>query len=376
MIKSDIETGDEFVTIKKRIGILTFHRTINYGGVLQAYALKKVIERLGCECNIIDYKNQYIEKINEVKLIKFNGVKEFLNGMLSFKSKKNKLEKFIEFRQVFLKPTGCINEYISDEYDSFIVGSDQVWNYLLSDFDRTYFLDFVKGSRKKNAYSASFGISNIPEEIKAEYSNLLSTFNRISIRENSGLEIIKDLIDAEVSVVLDPTLLISQTEWKQFFKISKKIYKEYIILYLMIPEPNILRFTEELSRLTGCEIIYITSKVKKTINARYAREVSPTEWVELIMNAKYVVTNSFHGVAFSINFNKEFFMGLLPEPSEVNSRLENVLRLFNLEKRKINNYSKPIDFHSINYETVNNILRKERDESIRFLNSIIEETYE
>jgi hypothetical protein len=360
----------------KKIGIITFHRTINYGGVLQAYALKKTIEQLGAESNIIDYKNLHIDRINKVKFINFNGIKGFINGLLTYKSKRKKFQKFVQFRNKYIQPVKWENEYTDEKYDSIIVGSDQVWNYLLSDFDKTYFLDFVNDSMKKNAYSASFGISNVPAIYREEYAKLLSSFNKISVREDIGVQIIKDLINIEVPVVLDPIFLIQKTEWMKLFQISKKLEDKYILLYLMIPEPDVLRFSEELSKQTGYEIIYITNKVKRTIKAKYVREISPIQWVDLFLNATYIVTNSFHGVAFSINFNKEFFMGLLPKSSKVNSRLENILKLFNLEERRINRDSKPSDFNYIKYEPVNEILKKERDKSIGFLKSIIEEKYE
>lgn len=361
---------------KIKIAILTFHRTINYGGVLQAYALKKVLEKFNCESNIIDYKNEHIEKINKVRLLNFCSLKEFLNGLFSYKSKRIKLMKFREFNKEFLCPVGKIDNEIEYEYDAFIVGSDQVWNYLLSDFDKKYFLNFLNDGKKKNAYAASFGFSDIPNELAKEYENMLKSFNKISVREKSGEKLIKELIGIDVPVVLDPTLLLNQTEWKVLLNITAKSTEKYILLYLMVPEENIIRFTKELSEMTGYKIRYITSKIKRTMNAEYMREVSPVNWIELFMNAAYVVTNSFHGVSFSINFNKNFFMGFLPEPSKVNSRLEHVLQLFGLEDRKISKKSKPRDFKEIDYEPVNSILLAERDKSFNFLRSIIGDNYE
>lgn len=360
-----------------KIGIFTFHRSINYGAVLQAYALKNVITNLGGLCDIIDYKNQHIEEINKVRLFNFKNVKSFINSLILYPINRKKAEKFVRFRSKHLKPCDIdINEDLQNQYDVFITGSDQVWNYGLSKFDKTYFLDFVKDSKKKNSYAASFGFSCIPNEYVEEYKKLLKSYNKISVREKQGADIIQDLLDEKVPVVLDPSLLLDMSEWENAFDLSVRTSKKYILLYLMISEPTILRFTEQLSQATGCQIIYVTSKIKRTINATYIRTASPEEWLELFMNATYIVTNSFHGVAFSINFNKNFFMGLLPALANVNSRLEDIIRLFDLEERQIKEDMKIDYFKDINYKKVNNILSQERNKSIAFLNSILGEFYE
>jgi hypothetical protein len=352
----------------RKIGIVTFHRSVNYGAVLQSYALKYMINTLGAQCNIIDYKNPYIEEINKVKFLDFNSIKSLINGILTYHSRKAKFGKFVDFRKEYLMPVKFKNDL---DYDAFITGSDQVWNYKLSQFDTTYFLDFVKDNNKKNSYAASFGISEIPNEHTEKYKNLLIDFNKISVREEQGLQIINTLLKREAPVVLDPTLLLDMGEWKNTFRINNNSEKKYILLYLMIPDPNLIEFAEYLSKETGYEVIYITDKVKKSINATYARTVSPIEWLELFMDATYIVTNSFHGVAFSINFNKNFFMSLLPSTANVNSRLENIINLFGLENRKIVKGQKENIFENIDYSRVNYILEQERVNSINYLKDII-----
>lgn len=357
----------------KKVGIITFHRSINYGGVLQAYALKHMLNKLGAECSVIDYKNKHIENINKVKLFNLNSIKSFINGILSYLPKKSKYEKFLDFRVKHLNlAEGEINNEIEHKYDLFITGSDQVWNFQLSRFDTVYFLDFVKDSRKKNSYAASFGFSEIPSEYIEKYKKLLSDFSSISIREEQGFNIIQSHLKQDVPVVLDPSLLLDVNDWINNFNITRKSQKDFILLYLMTPDPKLIKLAEKLSKETGFEIIYITDKTIKKLNATYARTVSPIEWVELFMNAKYIVTNSFHGVAFSINFNKNFFMSLLPSTSNVSSRLENIVRMFGLEKRQINNDINDVNlFEDIDFTKVNKILERERNNSIAFLREII-----
>ena len=169
--------------------------------------------------------------------------------------------------------------------------------------------------------------------------------------------------------MLDPTLLLDVDEWINVFGISKRDDNKYILLYLMIPETTIIKFTENLVKETGYEIIYVTDRLMRKLNATYARTTSPEDWLKLFMNATYIVANSFHGVAFSINFNKNFFMGLLPALANANSRLEDIIRLFNLEERQIKEDMKIDFFKDIDYKGVSDILSRERNKSIIYLNS-------
>ncbi|MDD4781002.1 MAG: polysaccharide pyruvyl transferase family protein [Tissierellia bacterium] len=357
----------------KKIGIITYHNSNNYGAVLQAYALKTIITKLGAQCDIIDYKNPHIEQINKVRIFNFKSLKTCMNSLVTYPIKKQKANKFAKFREKYLKPSViCIDENLQDQYDTFITGSDQVWNCELSEFDTAYFLDFVIDNKKKNAYAASFGFSDIPEEYTEKYRSLLKDFNEISVREAQGAMIIQSLLERNVPVVLDPTLLLNINEWDNAFQITKNDRDPYILLYLMIPSKNILKFAEQLSQETGCEIIYITDKMKRKISASYVRTISPEEWVKLFINATYIITNSFHGTAFSINFNKPFFVEMLPPPAKVNSRLENILDTFDLRSRQIINGNNSNIFIDIDYKTVNKKLELERKRSLDYLKRILE----
>jgi len=259
---------------------------------------------------------------------------------------------------------------ISSEYDRFICGSDQVWNHNITDFDRNYFLDFTEDTLKKNSYAASFGISSIPLEHAKEYKTLLKGFNHISVRENQGKKIIKDLINREAELVLDPTLLLNKQDWERI-AIDYKKEKEYILLYTFGNSPTIKTFVEELSEQTGYAIVYISYSAIKRVNAIYEKCVGPAEFLGLFKNARYVVTNSFHGTCFSLNFNKEFFLEMLPESQGVNSRLENILDLFDLRSRQIINSANANIFKAIDYDEVNKKMLVERQRSLDFLNKII-----
>ena len=215
---------------EKKIGILTYHRAYNYGAVLQAYALQSAIQNINYNVEIIDYCCDYIEKIGSEKSIK-NIIKFILSGRRINQTKK----KFVKFRNDKLNLSNndfnrdTIKE-IADLYDIYIVGSDQVWNYQGSNFDKTYFLDFVKQNTKKKSYAASFGISKIPPKYEKEYIRLLNKFSDISVREKQGINIINNLLGKDCELVLDPTLLLSKKEWKEKTSISNRIIKEKYLL--------------------------------------------------------------------------------------------------------------------------------------------------
>ena len=361
---------------QKRVGILTFHRAINYGALLQAYALQETLKKMGCEPSIIDYRSPKIEsRHHEARLSDCHSLQDLVKFVFYAKHQNRKYKKFRDFSAANLTFSDvCINSEqlreMSSQYDKFICGSDQVWNYRITEFDKNYFLDFTDDTLKKNSYAASFGIGSIPAEYTEYYKILLKDFNNISVRENQGKKIVKDLINREAELVLDPTLLLTKQDWGSMVTDYKK-RKEYILLYTFGNSPTIKTFVEELSRQTGSAIVYISYSVVKRVNATYEKCVGPMEFLGLFKNARYVVTNSFHGTCFALNFNKNFFLELLPDSQGVNSRLENILDLFNLRSRQIINGENANIDKPINYDEVNKKMLVERQRSLDFLNKII-----
>lgn len=353
-------------------GIITFHRAINYGAVLQTYALQKALKKININSEVIDYRNNIID--NRFKFFYNKSLKRFIKDLIYYPifSKKNK--NFEEFIKEYIKTTDQIIKNNKEfnalkNFDQYITGSDQVWNYKLTDWDKAYFLDFVNENSKKNSYAASFGMDEIPKHEIHEYQRLLSQFNHISVREEKGAGIIKNLLNRDTNIDLDPTLLLNKEEWTGISKLPKE--KNYILLFVMQKNDSIFKFAEKLAQKTHCKIIYIADSIKRRVHGRYKYTLSPTEWLGYFINAKYIVTNSFHGLAFSINLNKEFFIELQRIPATGNSRLENMLDLLNLRERQVidgdnNNIDK-----KINWDEVNSILEKKRNESFENLKKYI-----
>jgi len=359
-----------------KYGILTFHRALNFGAVLQTYALQKAICKLSKQSEILDYRCSDIENnYKPFSISKIFHIRSFLLGFLNNKISISNAKKFRNFTKKFII---CSNKAynkkddlhnIQNLYTKLIVGSDQVWNYVCTNFDTAFFLDFVSDNKKRNSYAASFGFNQVPRAYRDKYKNLLSGFDKISVREKQGADIIKDLLGLNVPVVLDPTLLLSQEEWEMVSTMPSK--KGYILIFVIVESDSIFEFAEKLSKQTGWEILYINDRIFKRNKVTNICSIGPNEWIGYFLNARYIVTNSFHGTAFSINFGKNFFVELLPHPAIANSRLENILDTFNLRSRQIIDCNNENILNDIDYTDTKEKLKIEREKSMAFLKSIV-----
>ena len=358
-----------------KIGILTFQNAVNYGAVLQTYALQNTVEKLGADAKVINYQ---CEKVNSLydPFPKTKNAKKLISNILWYKRKKHKKEEFEKFSDKYLKLTEKKYytkkdlEETNDMFDLFITGSDQIWRAESTNFDTTYFLDFVKDNRKKYSYAASFGSDKVEDKYKEEYAKMLNEYNMISVREKQGQSIVKDLINKEARIDLDPTFLLKKEDWQ---KIEKKPneQKRYIILFIIRKSEKIFRFAEKLAKQKDCELIYISNDRKKEVNAKYVGGISPEEWLGYIDNAEYVITNSFHGTAFSIIYQKNFFLELQPPPAKANARLENIMDMLGLREREIINGDNANISKQIDYIKVEKILEEQSTKSIEYLKEII-----
>ena len=356
-----------------KIGVITYHRAINYGAILQTYALQVALNKIGIESEVIDYRCKNIEE-KYWKTFKKQSIKAMIKGIMLKKRNDEKRKKFYKFTKENIKISNL--KYLThseltksnNEYDYFITGSDQVWHYYLTNMDEAYFLNFVKDSNKKCSYAASFGMQTLPIQYEEQYKHLLKDYYRMSVREEQGRSIIKNLINKDVPVVLDPTFLLNRDDWKKVSIEPKE--KDYILIYIMKGSDTLFKFAEELSRETGCKIKYITNGLKKPIEAEYITTAGIEEFVGLFANARYVITNSFHGTAFSLIMNKDFFLELQAPPA-ANDRLENIMDTYNLRSREIINGKNNNIHKSIDYRFVNEKLDFKRQQSIDFLQSIV-----
>lgn len=346
-----------------KIGILTFPKAINYGTSLQALALKKVLDSLGAEAFFMEHKCDAIDDSNKLFDIKHALSPSYtlahLHNLPSAIKRKKAFQKFWDAHFAFGGDD-------PSQYDAIVAGSDQIWNYNLTGNDWFYFLDFPKNDIIKATYAASFGLHEIDNSLVETLKPLLRDIDCLSVRENTAAELVKQICGIEPPVVLDPTLLLNKQEWEDFT--NKPEGSGYIYVYTVFNSESLWEFAYKLSEKTGLPIKTVSYSKFHRHNAEYSFTAGPAEWLGYMMNADYVVTNSFHGFAFSVNFQKQFFYELPPKSSGVGSRLADMASSYGLSDRelKIADTDKRID-----YTAVHEKLNIAREHSVDFLRQII-----
>ena len=362
----------------KKIAIMTWYTYNNYGSVLQAYALRKTIEKLGPEkVDIIQYTPKP-ERISFFKRITLKRIQEklLLKNYYNKELVKEKEKKFIDFREKYFSFSDkCDNSTelfkLNDEYDKFVCGSDQIWAPTV--FDENYFLDFVNNNDKKTAYAPSIGLPSVKNAIiQEQMSRLINRIEFLSIREKKGQEIIKEISGRNAKVVLDPTLLLDKNDWSMLTDFKKE-YKRYAVYYCLKSNNNHFKVAKKISKILGMDLKVIPAEIID-YKKNNIENCSPKEFIELIYNASLVFTDSYHGIVLSINFNIPFiaFKRFKDNILSQNSRIYHILNMTNLENRIYNNnFNYFINNIEIDFSKVNNIIQKNREESILFLKNAL-----
>jgi len=371
-----------------KVGIVTFHRAMNYGAVLQTYAFQQKLRNEGLICDVIDQRNDRVDihygahrpKLKRTGNI-IRNLKMYLSATLHLSEEKHKREIFDSFlRDNLVLSRQCNSKQelqrISDEYDLFFCGSDQVWNLGSIAHNGAYFLDFTE-SRKKNSYAASIGTEHIRDVDTDEYRLYLSDFNHISVREKASIGEIRRVANKESVWVLDPTLLLTKDDWAKCSSVCE-VPKEYILVYVLydIDNKKIIDFIERCNKETGLPVVVIGKNKFIKIKDKIELTPTPDQWVWLFKNATTIITNSFHGTLFSINFHKDFYTGLLmPQSRPANIRLRDVLDFFELNNRIIS-YDEAGDSAKstiIEWESVDAKLEMMREKSIEYIRTVIKD---
>lgn len=370
--------------IRKKVGIITLHRVVNYGSVLQAYALQKKINDLGYDVEIIDYYPRRLTMVGMLTRIKNKSdkfKKSFIlrnvarliilpSYILRFNTFFSFLKKHIILSKKIYKNEIEINNE-KFEYDIYCTGSDQVWNCGWNEkFDAPYYLSFAPDNKKKIAYAASFGKSKLDDEEKEATKKYLLRYDNISLRELSGVKIVEELGIKNSVNVLDPTLLLDGNEWR---KISSNKFKneKYILVYNLNRNKNIDNYAKNLSKKTKLKIKFISYQLHEFYKrGKIYCNPNVEDFLALIDNAKYVITDSFHATAFSINFNTQF---IIVYPGKYSTRLQSILKILDLENRVAKNeYDLSIIKNNIDFEKINYLMSNQRKKSIDWLNQALE----
>ena len=356
-----------------KIATLTFHRTTNYGALFQTFALQKVLESIGYETEVLDYRSNIIEaRYKKPSIAYFISPKNIAKILFKNSFIRNNSKTFANFsKKIKLSPIVYDASNIQSAnalYDRFIVGSDQVWNWECMGVDSNYLLGFAD-SNKKISYAASFGITKIPQKLEEWYKHFLVNFKSVSVRECSGKKIYNQLTNKECTVVLDPTLLLNEDWVKIAHSIERVISEKYVLVYLMKETPSIFKSAKLYACTHGYRVIYINDRLFGHLGVKSLYYTSPEQWLNLFYYAECIFTNSFHGTVFSINLHKNFWIETLPPPSKVNSRILDILDMFGLKDRIIDKRS-VLEDTPIDYRKADEILDKQRHISIEFLKNV------
>lgn len=356
-----------------KIGILTFHRTTNYGASLQAYALQKILQSMDNEVEIIDYRNMKVYSYYDPRFFRGMPIKTQIGKLLRYQYNSAIFDLFSVFweKNFCLSPMCTTHEelgIVEERYDIVVCGSDQVWNprAIFNDFDA-----FLLGTAKckKIAYAASAGAISLWEPYLKTYWGLLHRFDAIAVREKNMQIPTEHLSQKDVHVVLDPTLLLENKDWCKIedSESLKHLPKNgYILVYFLGKNPEVVRAAQELQRKTGLPVISLGRKLH---GIRSLRPIAgPAEFLTLFHHASYVLTSSFHGTVFSIQYQRPF---LVFGNGAYNSRMTTLLDALGLRGRMIGqSVVSTLDKleSPINWEQVRICHNQEKQQSVAFLN--------
>ena len=362
-----------------RTGIITYHNAINYGAVLQAYALQQVLLGMGVQCDIIDYSCPAVDKQYRRKKISDRAYwKEYVLDFLSAHRLDSKKEAFQKFRAEHL----CLSEKIDnascenfDIYDALIVGSDQVFNPKNTEGDSFYLLDFQCNS-KKIAYAASIGNNEFlklwKEKYNVDYVSLLKQFDSISFREEAASVFVSDLMNNSYETTLDPVILAGTDVWQEF---QGDESEDYIFVYNLGNIPLLVESVKNIQKETGLKVRVVNKDVKGDFllcDFDNVSSISPIEFLRMLSGAKYVITDSFHGTAFSVLYHKNFISVVNPHKVNTNSRIVDLLKKLNLQERIVTE-ADGFRYDSITtYAEVDEKIREMQKHSIEWLRKALE----
>lgn len=364
-----------------RIGIITIIDYLNYGNRLQNYAVQEVLKALGTEVDTIKNnpgsfnKTEVTGSINKLlmqdnliktlQLVQRKIIHEITKKRVDLLEAK-KTMNFKKFSDELIEESKFningieIPNGIVEEYDFFIVGSDQVWN---PHHRRGYPIDFLEFApvHKRIAYAPSFGVAELPDNYVKKYKELLLKMDRISVREEAGAKIIKELTGKDAEVLIDPTLMLDKDRWLSISKDSvNRPRKGYVLTYFLGKQnKSTIKKINKHAIDNNLEIVNLAN-----INHEKYYTIDPSEFINFIHHSNILFTDSFHGVVFSILLEKPF---IVFKRGKMNARIDNLLSKFKLEQRKWEEIFESDDLYRIDYSHVPEILAREREKALKYL---------
>lgn len=376
----------EMIKTREKVGIITLDGYFNYGNRLQNYALQEVVKDLGFEVDTLivprkslhpNYQKEKIITKLITKLTKRSPKETIKRFLIKITEQNHKTmilkrqEKFRSFSREFLSEKYCGSSEeelreIGKEYDFLIVGSDQVWNpYNITYAESSFFLTFVE-PEKRISYAASFGITELPDYFKVMIKPWLAEMKAISVRESVGAQIVKELSGREAIITLDPTLLLSKQRWFSLAKESKKP-KRYILTYFLGDLPKeATQLIMRMTRNSELKVVHLAN-----LRDKQAYKTGPQEFIDYINSAEAILTDSFHGTAFSILFEVPFVVYERKGNISMYSRIKTLLNMLKLGNREAHNINSSEEVFNMSFDTAVTLLNKEREKAFVYLKNAL-----
>lgn len=369
-----------------RIGIITLPLNTNYGGILQAYALQTVLERLqgGHQVTVFD-KNRFYRSSWKKDIFSYPvrfiqkyvlGWQKSIRWEVEWRKNETIMGQYTEpFINKYIHRKYCedLSSLNANDYDAFVVGSDQIWRPMFYPKISDAYLKFAEGwAIKRIAYAPSFGTNNweYSDEQTKECGRLLKMFDKVSVREKEGVSLCKKYFNVDAVHVLDPTMLLTSEDYEKLFRLANTPkHKGSLMTYVLDCTDSIIRMIDEISNSNGWTVFETNAKIMDSnapIEERVQRPVE--EWLRGFYDAEFVVTDSFHACVFSILFNKPFLV--VGNKSRGMSRIESLLSLFGLESRIVYDNTN-LSLNKIDWNHVNNKLTELRKESMKMFDILI-----
>lgn len=364
-----------------KIALVTIHNTNNYGAVLQAFALQQVLSRYG-DVEIINYDNRHISigfDLIRVKL-SIHGLLGIGKDICRLLPRYRVIREFKKFIQENLKITKSFSAQelergMADGFDVYVAGSDQIWNpACISEnciIDPIYFLSFAPRWAKKLSYASSMGSYQFSSTEKNHIKNLLTDFDAVSVREKDAQVLLQEVLEKTVQHVFDPTLLLSKKEWLEAVGVSVEDLsnnkEKYILLYTVPKVPLIRSAVDYFSKKLGLKVVSIDQGLSAGAKVdQQIRDAGPVDFLRLFANAEFVITDSFHGTCFSVNFGKPF---IVISSGKHANRIESLLSLLGLQERIIKSEEEiaKVDI-MFDFRDAREKLFAEREQALFFLN--------
>lgn len=357
-----------------RVGILTlYNNNLNYGALLQAYALQNVIKKFGHEVSIVDYQFKQSQTEFQKRSISLNPkqLAGYLLYLTSVKEIEDRIEKTGEFSKQYLNVTPICrtSEDIDNlNLDVHICGSDQVWNPMITKGLKVGFFG-GEGKAYKVAYAASAGELDELKKCNEQFISLLNKMNAISVREEELLNYIKSNTNCNVIQVLDPTLLLQKEDYERILK-KPKVTKPYLLIYRLDRNAKMLKLAHNIAKEKDLQVFEITFNKSPFCGHKQIFSADPLEFLGWIKQASFVITNSFHGTVFSIQFKKNFFVVNVKTQG---ARMESLLDKLKLRDRLVEDPQnlEYLDIPNINYNNMDDMLSELRIDSLEFINSAL-----